>query len=435
MDLRNIIKKFEIKVLESQNFNFLNLLLSKLLFFNIRISNYLLNLYEWKINKDCLLSYPTILYLNTTNSCNLRCKFCEIHYFYNFANEKAGKVFPNNITIDLVEKYRDLFKRSIFLELSGACGEPLLNPYFVQICKIFKEDGINLIITTNGTLLNQKIVADLVDMRFNAISISLHSGEEKNYHNLQGGDYNKVLKNIENLIKTKKRRGSNLPKVYINCLVFKLNQHTLKNLIKMMKQIGVDKINFYHYYASRNKINGDVSFYLNPEEGNLLLENIYQYANSINQKLGPAKPNFININRSINDNKKIIVCRNPWTSLKFIGCVEYKDSHYISICNRIILFRLNYEEFIGNFIEDIWNHEIIRYFRKMIMKNPICQFCRNSNTPKLRCLNNKQYQIERDKAIKRFLANAINSTYIKPRKGIYLLDENPYKYVNYYEKS
>lgn len=108
------------------------------------------------------------------------------------------------------------------------------------------------------------------------------------------------------------------------------------------------------------------------------------------------------------------MCDQPWKRLKLKVCVEFENSHHICVCNRNILFRLNYEEFDGNFIKDVWNHKIIRYFRKIVIKNPICQFCKNSNISKLRCLTNKQHQIERDKAVLGFLSIIYKKIKIKP---------------------
>jgi len=124
----------------------------------------------------------------------------------------------------------------------------------------------------------------------------------------------------------------------------------------------------------------------------------------------------------------------PWNSIKFKGCLEYENSHYIGVCNRIILFRLNYKEFNGDFHKDIWNHELFRFFRRNVMNNPICKFCRNPETPKLRCIDNRKYQIERDVAVNNFFKMAFNRIKVKERKGIYLFTENPYKYVDYYKR-
>ena len=90
--------------------------------------------------------------------------------------------------------------------------------------------------------------------------------------------------------------------------------------------------------------------------------------------------------------------------------------------------------FKGDFQEDIWNHEL-DYFRKNVMKNPICRFCQNPGVQELRCTNNRKYQIKRDIAIQKFFSNAFRTIKTKNRKGIYLLKEFPYKYKNYFEKS
>ena len=425
LKIKKVIENFS-KIIIS--LNFLNCIFSKILIFYPKYSNFFLNEYDFKKKNNYLYSYPIKTNLNTTNICNYRCKFCEIHYFYKFGKEHAGIVYPNHIDLNFVKKFEKLFDKTISIELSGASGEPFLNPYFINICKKFKEKKIKLSVTTNGSLLTKNIAESLVDMNFDKIMISLHSGEEENYRELQGGDFNKILNNIKSLIKIRNKKGFKFPYVSINCIIFKLNQFTIKKLIKIMKELNVDALNFNHYYASRNIIKEQVSFYFNPDEGNKLLKDIYEYAKKLDLKLTPKEPEFIYIGKKKTPDKNKNICKNPWSVLKLKGCVEYENSHYVCVCNRILLFRLNYEEFNGNFIKDIWNHEIIRFLRKNVNNNPICQFCRDYNTPILRCINNKQYQIKRDDSIRKFFTNALRSVKIKQRKGIYLLNKNPYEY-------
>ncbi|MFX0135451.1 MAG: radical SAM protein, partial [Candidatus Hodarchaeota archaeon] len=415
-------------------FKFLAKVLSNFFFFKKRISNYFLNSYEFSAKKNYLHSYPTAISLNTTNLCNYRCSFCEIHYFYNFAKEMSGKVFSNHLDIDFIKKFENLFDKAISVEMSGAAGEPFANLNFLKISKNLKEKGLILAATTNGYFLDKLTAKKLVEMRFNHLVVSLHSGEEQNYMELQGGNFNKIIDNLKCLIEIREKKGFNKPLVSINTLIFSLNQHTILPLIKKMKEIKVDEINIVHYYASRNKLNHKASFYNDPEKANLFLKEIYGYANSLNFKLTPENPSFLDFSININISSDSHICENPWKEIKFKGCVEFENSHYITVCNRILLFRLNYKEFEGDFINDIWNHEIIRYFRKNLMNNPICQFCQDSNTPKLRCLDNKKYQILRDKTVREFFAKAMKDIKIKSRKGIYMLDKNPYEYRDYYER-
>ncbi len=424
MNLKNIVKKI-IKV------NLFNYILIKILFFNSKKSNYFRLYYELNKKKLILKSYPTLIFLTTTNLCNYRCKFCEIHYFYPFASNKAGKVFPNNININFIEKFRKLFKNSMFIELSGATGEPFLNPYFIEICKKLKTFKNILNSTTNASLLNTSISKELVEMKFNTIVASIHSGDEDNYQVLQGGDLNMIFNNLKTLIEIRNAKKTGMPKVIINCLLFKLNHNTLKNLIRQAKEIGIDSVNIYHYYASRNKLEKNVSYYFDSEKGNKILDELYEYARIIGQKINPLIPNYIDID-SMDKNIKN-KCNQPWENIKFKGCVEYEDSHYIGACNRIMLFRLNYKEFKGDFINNIWNHELFIYLRETVLQNPICKYCNDVNTPKLRCINNKEYQIKRDKAIEEFFIEASKNIEITSRNGIYLIHKNPYEYKDYYQ--
>ncbi|MFX1259629.1 MAG: radical SAM protein [Promethearchaeota archaeon] len=434
MNLKLYLGKLEDLIRRKSILKFLAKFLSKFFFLKKKISNFFLNIYEFSTRKNYLYSYPSAISLNTTNLCNYRCSFCEIHYFYNFAKETSNKVFSNHLDINFIKKFENLFDKAYSVEMSGAAGEPFANPNFLKIIKNLKERRLMLAVTTNGSFLDKSTAKKLIKMRFDHLVVSLHSGEEHNYRELQGGNFNEIIDNLKFLIQLKKKNSINKPLISINTLIFSLNQHTIITLIKKMKEIGVDEINIVHYYASRNKLNHKASFYDNPNKGNKFLKEIYEYAKSLNYKLTPENPSFLDFNIIQNKGSNSRICKNPWRDIKFKGCVEFENSHYITICNRILLFRLDYKEFEGDFIKDIWNHEIIRYFRKNVMNNPICYFCQDSKTPRLRCLDNKKYQILRDKFVREFFAEALKNIRIKPRKGIYILDKNPYEYKDYYER-
>lgn len=62
-----------------------------------------------------------------------------------------------------------------------------------------------------------------------------------------------------------------------------------------MKDIGVDAANLNHYYACRNKIEGNMSYYVFSKEGNEFLKSIYHYVKSIDFKLTPKIPKLLNV--------------------------------------------------------------------------------------------------------------------------------------------
>lgn len=400
-----------------------------------RKRNILINIYERSLKKEVLSSYPLKGNLNVTNLCNLRCKFCEIHYFYKKAKKEAGKVYPNNTNVRFIDYFSDFFSRLCSIELSGATGEPFLNPDFIPILRKLSGWKIFCSTTSNGTLITKKIAKDLVDIGFGNIVFSVHGSSPSSYFKLQNRDLAKTLKNIKDLITVRKKKKKVLPKIGVNFLLCKENVDDLPGFVKKLKSIGIDSLNVYHYYDSRNLLDKKVSFYFDQERGNKIIRELYRQANNVGLSVLPANPLLISSGKDITNDASKQQCSSPWTTIKFKGCVEFKDSYYVSVCNRILLFRLNYQKFIengGNFF-DIWNHPVIRYMRKTAGNNPICQFCQDSKTKRLRCLDNKKYSLKRDKAIKDFFRNfkkddLFKEMNVKDKQGIYFIEKNPYEF-------
>ena len=112
------------------------------------------------------MSFPYYATINTTNICNLRCQFCEIHYFYKKAKECAGQVFPNHLDTEVLIHGDEWLKYMISVELSGASGEPFINPHFIDVIHLLKKYDIQLTATTNGQLINEAIARELVKTGF-----------------------------------------------------------------------------------------------------------------------------------------------------------------------------------------------------------------------------------------------------------------------------
>lgn len=400
--------------------------------FRHKLMNFALNNIEYKQKKLILKSFPSFCDLNTTNVCNLKCKFCEIHYFHKKAKEISGKVFPNKLDIEMLKKHDSWLKYIVAMKLSSATGEPFANPNIVEIIHILSKHGIRLYADTNGLLIDEKTVKYLVQNKFRSLSFSIHAGNTETYKYLQGGDFNHLLSNLRKLVDIKDRNKSNYPLININFALNKENASTLKDIMHISSDIGVDTFTLYHYYDSRNILNKNVTFYSDVEQCNKLLGDAYDYAKKLNLNVTPVKPAYLtNGSENAPTLQTKSHCNAPWTSIKFKGCVEFENSEYIGVCNRILLFRIDFKKFYGNHtntFRTIWNHELLQYFRKSVNSNPICKFCKDPDTPIVRCLNNVEYSHRRDKATKDFFAEFRNSYDFNEIDGLTILDENPYKY-------
>lgn len=425
------------RLIKFRIFRYFCYLINSLPLINKKYKNVILNLVEQQEKKKFLKSLPYKVSLNVSNLCNLRCKFCEIHYFYWKAKQLSGRVYPNDLTLEFVKRFKELFDKIVTIELTGATGEPFINKHFLEISNYLTNDlGVFCTATTNGTLITEEIAEKLVKINFGSLLFSIHGANEKIYKDFQGGDLNKIFNTIKLIQIYKEKYGSDFPIVGVNFLICRENVAGVLKFLDKLKELRINFLNINHYYDSRNRLPKEISFYFHKEEGNRVIKEIYDYAHKIGLKLLPSNPPFLNIGdkqvvSKTNSQDVCNVCSAPFDTIKFKGCVEYENSNYIGVCNRIILFRLNYKEFFsaGGKFHNIWNHELLQYFRETVGNNPICKFCRNPETPSIRCLDNSEYSRRRDSAIREFFKD-FNRKYPSYRniKGLYVLDKNPYEY-------
>jgi len=129
------------------------------------------------------------VYIEITNICNLKCKFCDI------TNRKQEFMSLENVETILkkVKQYTDF----IYLHVKG---EPLLHPNIKEILNLAEKYNLQVIITTNGTLLKEKskILASAKAIR--QINISLHSIEQNQELQINKEEYLKeIFESIEEI--------------------------------------------------------------------------------------------------------------------------------------------------------------------------------------------------------------------------------------------
>ena len=104
------------------------------------------------------------VYIEITNVCNLKCKFCPE------TNRKKEFIKLENFEniINKIKKYTNL----VCLHVKG---EPLLHPDLKEILNILSNNNLKVNITTNGTLVKDKLNILKESSSLRQINISLHS--------------------------------------------------------------------------------------------------------------------------------------------------------------------------------------------------------------------------------------------------------------------
>lgn len=103
------------------------------------------------------------IYLEITNACNMSCSFC-------IKNTRKTKIMTINEFSNIINKIKS-HTNNVYLHV---LGEPTSHPNIVEFLNILKENNMFANITTNGTLLNEKLLVSSL----RKISISLHSIEK-----------------------------------------------------------------------------------------------------------------------------------------------------------------------------------------------------------------------------------------------------------------
>lgn len=137
-------------------------------------------------------SRPSQAAIFLTYRCNSRCSWCNCWQL-----PKQTEIF-----LPQMEKiFKQLKNFGIkLLYLSG--GEPLLRPDLLAIIESAQRFSFDLLLVTNGILLNQQIARRLVKIPGLRINVSLDSLDPELYQKIRGVDtLDRVLKNLQDLRK------------------------------------------------------------------------------------------------------------------------------------------------------------------------------------------------------------------------------------------
>ena len=181
---------------------------------------------------------PYFLSVEPVNVCNLRCPQC-----------------PTGM--GMYRREKSYFNQTLFQRLLHELGnyllciqfyfqgEPLLCPTLCEMIKLAKSKGIYTIVSTNAQLLDDNIARALVESGLDKLIVSMDGLSQEAYATYRvGGDVNKVLKGMKYLSTWKKYYHCAHPKVELQWLVLRTNEHEMKVVRKRYKSMGADKLSF-----------------------------------------------------------------------------------------------------------------------------------------------------------------------------------------------
>lgn len=173
---------------------------------------------------------PQTIGIEPTNRCNMKCKICA-------RNQWGNKVACGDMTMELFNKIAPYFSEKISVS-PQMFGEPLLAPHFFEMLHIMKKKhSREVVINTNGTLLNPENSYKLVKEGIDVLAISMDG--IKNLKSIRGIDIETITTGIKNINDAKKELKSNKPRFMITFIAMKSNIDELPEIIEFAAENGI----------------------------------------------------------------------------------------------------------------------------------------------------------------------------------------------------
>jgi radical SAM protein with 4Fe4S-binding SPASM domain len=178
-------------------------------------------------------SFPKFLALEASRLCNLRCTMCALHS--DFIDHSHTDNHPKHFRLD---KYRWILEqlaphRDHMSVAPQFWGEPFMSPYLKDMIRIARQHEIRLGFTTNGTLWDDDMIDFMIEQKVHSLCVSMDGATRETYEQVRiGASFDKVIANVERLLRRKRELGSPTPYLQINMALFPENRHEQDKMVQ-----------------------------------------------------------------------------------------------------------------------------------------------------------------------------------------------------------
>ncbi|MBE3092244.1 MAG: radical SAM protein [Actinobacteria bacterium] len=177
-------------------------------------------------------TYPTLIVLEITNECNLECIMCPRNKMTRPIGVMQEHLYRKIVDDISVHSPNDTQLWLAFM------GEPLLlKEKIIEHIQYAVGKGLtNVNLNTNLVSADKDLCFALIKTQLNRIIISLDSATEETYNKIRkGGNFNRVLENINYLLESKETLETKKPVIIIQYIVMDENEHEVEKFKEIFK--------------------------------------------------------------------------------------------------------------------------------------------------------------------------------------------------------
>jgi len=174
--------------------------------------------------------YPKQLEVEVTTACNLKCAICEHTYW----TEK-----PRHMTFEQFKRVIDQFPRLRWIGMTGI-GSGFLNPDYMKMLRFLKEERHCFVeFFDHFFTMTEEVSRELVRIGINKIWVSIESARRETYNRIRiGSDFDRVIGNIDALMKMKREMKSPIPELWFHFIINRHNVDEMEEYVDLVSELA-----------------------------------------------------------------------------------------------------------------------------------------------------------------------------------------------------
>ncbi len=188
---------------------------------------------EWNkaANENYLPLKPLHVDIELSDACNLKCEMCA----HGLGTVKNVGFMKDDLTYKMIDEVAAIGAYSIKFNWRG---ESALNPILPHAIKYAKEKGIlEVSINTNGLPKKKDLLIEAAKSGIDRIIFSVDGFSAETFETIRvGGNYEKLISNINDLLEWKKENNSTKPFVRVQMVRSNKNAHEVDEFIEFWQE-------------------------------------------------------------------------------------------------------------------------------------------------------------------------------------------------------
>lgn len=186
---------------------------------------------------------PFEAYVEVAARCNLKCPMCPITVDPRY---QPGSGRPALLTQALFDRLEPLFPTLSRIHLFGL-GEPILNPHLTRWVEQLSRAGVEVWITTNGTLITEARADALARAGLSRVTVSIDGATRETYERIRkSGRLEDALRGIRALGAARRQHGR--PRLFLSMVGMASNLAELPSLVELCHEAGGDGVYLEELY-------------------------------------------------------------------------------------------------------------------------------------------------------------------------------------------